>query len=281
MGALITTGALQLFPTLVWTALGAVAGDTISFSRQPLSSAAARSLAVETLSRPGKPRGRFLLDHGGKSVFMARFVGPVRPIVPAIAGMMDMDIGRFLLVDVIASVLWAPAFILPGMAFGASLGLAAEVAGRLVVLLVVVGGLAWGSVWLIVHLMRVLQPHASAAVEKILSWSRKHPRIRPLAGSLLDPDHPEARGLAILLRLLFVAFWALLLITRQSLHGRSSGDLDDYIFHFLQNLRTPGADQIMVFFSVSANRCCWRWCWRREACGCSGRVIARPPYTGW
>jgi undecaprenyl-diphosphatase len=131
----------------------------------------------------------FFCRHGGKSVFMARFVGPVRPIIPAIAGMMDMSIGRFLLVDVIASVLWAPTYILPGMAFGASLGLAAEVAGRLVVLLIVLVGITWLSFALIRGVWRVLQPQASTAVESALSWSRKHPLIRPLAGSLLDPDH--------------------------------------------------------------------------------------------
>jgi undecaprenyl-diphosphatase len=251
VGALIATGALQLFPTLTWTALGAVVGDTISFLIGKHYHQQLR--VVWPLKRYPALINRgvdFFCRHGGKSVFMARFVGPVRPIVPAIAGMMDMNLARFLLVDVIASVLWAPAFILPGMAFGASLGLAAEVAGRLVVLLVVVVGITWLSFATIRGIWRLLQPHASAAVERALGWSRKHPRIRPLAGSLLDPDHPEARGLAILLGLLFVAFWALLLITRQSLHGRFMGDLDNFVFHFLQNLRTPGADQVMTFVSL-------------------------------
>ena len=251
MGALITTGALQLFPTMAWTALGAVVGDTISFLIGQHYHQRLR--VIWPLKRYPDLVNRgvdFFCRHGGKSVFMARFVGPVRPVVPAIAGMMDMNLGRFLIVDLIASALWAPAFILPGMAFGASLGLAAEVAGRLVVLLVVLVGITWLSFALIRGIWRLLQPHASAAMENVLDWSRKHPRIRPLAGSLLDPDHPEARGLAILLGLLFLAFWALLLITRQSLHGRFMGDLDNYIFHFLQNLRTQGADQVMTFISL-------------------------------
>jgi undecaprenyl-diphosphatase len=111
-------------------------------------------------------------------------------------------------------------------------------------------GITWLSFALIRGSWRLLQPHASAALENVLGWSRKHPRIRPLAGSLLDPDHPEARGLAMLLGLFFLAFWALLLITRQSLHGRFMGDLDNYIFHFLHNLRTQGADQAMTFVSL-------------------------------
>jgi undecaprenyl-diphosphatase len=189
----------------------------------------------------------FFYRHGGKSIFMARFVGPVRPILPAIAGMMDMRRSRFLLVDFIASVLWAPAYILPGMVFGASLGLAAEVAGRLVVLLVVLVGISWFGVMLIRGIGKLVQPHAAAALERLLHWSRRHPRIGPLAGSLLDPDHPEARGLTILSGLLFLTLWLLLLILRQVLHGDFMGDLDNYLFHFLQNLRTPWADHLMVF----------------------------------
>jgi membrane protein DedA with SNARE-associated domain/membrane-associated phospholipid phosphatase len=251
IGALIATGTLQLIPAMAWTSAGAVVGDTVSFLIG--SHYHQRLRVLWPLNRYPALVNRgidFFCRHGGKSVFMARFVGPVRPIVPAIAGMMDMNIARFLLVDIIASVLWAPAFILPGMAFGASLGLAAEVAGRLVVLLVVLVSITWLSFALIRGIWRLLQPQASAAMESILGWSRKHPLIRPLAGSLLDPDHPEARGLAILMGLLFLAFWALLLITRQSLHGRFMGDLDNFIFHFLQNLRTPGADQAMTFVSL-------------------------------
>ena len=251
IGALVATGSLPLIPTMAWTSAGAIVGDTVSFLIGRHYHQRLRVLWPLNRYPALVNRGiDFFCRHGGKSVFMARFVGPVRPIVPAIAGMMDMNIVRFLLVDIIACLLWAPAFILPGMAFGASLGLAAEVAGRLVVLLVVLVGITWLSFVLIRGIWRLLQPHASAAMENILGWSRKHPLIRPLAGSLLDPDHPEARGLAILMGLLFLAFWALLLITRQSLHGRFMGDLDNFIFHFLQHLRTPGADQVMTFVSL-------------------------------
>ncbi|MDH3871720.1 MAG: LssY C-terminal domain-containing protein [Gammaproteobacteria bacterium] len=247
VGALIATGALELLPVLAWAAAGALAGDTISFL---LGRHYHQRLRVMwPLKRYPRLVNRgidFFYRHGGKSIFMARFVGPVRPILPAIAGMMDMRRSRFLLVDSIASALWAPAYILPGMVFGASLGLAAEVAGRLVVLLLVLLGIAWLGVMLIRGIGRLVQPHAAAGLERILHWSRSHPHIGPLAGSLLDPDHPEARGLTILSGLSFITLWLMLLILRQVLHGDFMGDLDNYLFHFLQNLRTPWADQIMV-----------------------------------
>jgi undecaprenyl-diphosphatase len=247
VGALIATGALELLPVLAWAAAGALAGDSISFL---LGRHYHQRLRVMwPLKRYPRLVNRgidFFYRHGGKSIFMARFVGPVRPILPAIAGMMDMRRSRFLLVDSIASALWAPAYILPGMVFGASLGLAAEVAGRLVVLLLVLLGITWLGVMLIRGIGRLVQPHATTGLERILHWSRSHPHIGPLAGSLLDPDHPEARGLTILSGLSFITLWLMLLISRQVLHGDFMGDLDNYLFHFLQNLRTPWADQLMV-----------------------------------
>ncbi|MGB5472508.1 MAG: DedA family protein, partial [Gammaproteobacteria bacterium] len=158
-GALVATGALPLYPILLWTTLGAALGDIISFL---LGRHYHQRLRVVWPFRRYPVlvnRGvDFFVGHGGKGIFMARFIGPLRPIVPAIAGMMSMSTARFLAIDSLACVLWAPVYILPGIVFGASLGLAAEVAGRLVVLLVVIAGLAWGGVWLIGSLIRLLQP---------------------------------------------------------------------------------------------------------------------------
>jgi undecaprenyl-diphosphatase len=267
-GALIATGALPLYPILFWTTLGAVLGDVISFL---LGRHYHQRLRVVWPFRRYPVlvnRGvNFFVDHGGKGIFMARFIGPLRPVVPAIAGMMSMPTARFLVIDSLACLLWAPVYILPGIVFGASLGLAAEVAGRLAVLLVVIAGLAWISVWLIGSLIRLLQPHAATALERVLMWSHNHPRIRPLAGSLLDPDHPEARGLAILSVLFFIMLWMLLLISRQVLHGHGLEGIDAYVFHGLSQLRTPWADTIMIFFTrlgdstvlalVIAGSCLW------------------------
>jgi len=255
VGALMATGTLPIRSIMIWTVIGAIVGDVLSFLlglhyHQQLR-------VVWPFRRYPRMINRgvdFFVRHGGKSVFMARFIGPLRPIVPAIAGMMNMPTHRFLLVDIIACALWAPVYILPGMVFGASLGLAAEVAGRLVVLLVVVTAIVWLGIWIIGILIRLLQPHASVALEKTLNWSREHPLIRPLAGSLLDPGHPEARGLAVLSVLLFVTLWLSLLITGQAIHGHALSGADSYLFHSLQNLRTPWADSVTVFLTQLGNQ---------------------------
>ena len=254
-GALMATGTLPIVPIMLSTIAGAIVGDFISFLLGQYYHQRLRVIWPFRRYPVLVNRGvDFFVRNGGKSVFMARFIGPLRPIVPAIAGMMNMSTARFLVIDIIASILWAPVYILPGMVFGASLGLAAEVAGRLVVLLVVIAGIAWLGVWITSTLIRLLQPPLASALEKLLEYSRYHPRVKPLAGSLLDSDHPEARGLAILSVLFFITLWLLLLISRQVLHGHWLDGIDAYIFHSLENLRTPWADQVMVFITQFGNQ---------------------------
>ena len=254
-GALMATGTLPIMPIMLSASAGAIIGDFISFLVGHHYQQRLRIIwPFRHYPRLVNRGVDFFVRHGGKSVFMARFIGPIRPIVPAIAGMMTMSVTRFLAVDLVASLLWAPVYLLPGMVFGASLGLAAEVAGRLVVLLVVIAGIAWLGFWLVSTLIRILQPHMTSGLEKLLDYSRAHPLIKPLAGSLLDRDHPEARGLAILSVLFFITLWVLLLISRQVLYGHWFDGIDSYIFHSLEDLRTPWIYKASVFITQFGNQ---------------------------
>ena len=254
-GALMATGTLPIMPIMLSASAGAIVGDFISFLVGHHYQQRLRVIWPFVRYPRLVNRGvNFFVQHGGKSVFMARFIGPIRPIVPAIAGMMNMTTARFLVVDLVASLLWAPVYLLPGMVFGASLGLAAEVAGRLVVLLVVMAGIAWLGFWLVSTLIRILQPHTASGLVKLLDYSRNHPLIKPLAGSLLDRDHPEARGLAILSVLFFITLWILLLISRQVLHGHWFDGIDSYIFHSLEDLRIPWVYRASVFITQFGNQ---------------------------
>jgi membrane protein DedA with SNARE-associated domain len=91
---------------------------------------------------------RFFAKHGGKSVFIGRFFGPMRAVIPLAAGVMRMPRGRFWFANVTSAIVWAPMLLFVGDAVG-------DVGDRLVgsantVLLVVAGltlfGIA-GVVW--------------------------------------------------------------------------------------------------------------------------------------
>jgi undecaprenyl-diphosphatase len=66
----------------------------------------------------------FFYRHGGKSVLFGRFVGPVRPVIPVVAGMLGMGPAHFAVLNVLSAIGWALVYILPGVFFGTSLAMA-------------------------------------------------------------------------------------------------------------------------------------------------------------
>ncbi len=247
IGAMIAAGSMELAPTLVLAAIGAVIGDGTSYFIGRYYHQHLRVMWPFRNYPQMISRGMdFFHQHGGKSIVLARFVGPVRPLLPAVAGMLNMPARRFFLVNILSAILWAPAYILPGVLFGASLGLAAEIAGRLAVLLIILLALLWFSWWLMRRLSRSLQPRAQAIQQGVLDWSRKHRHIEPLAAALLDPAHPEARGMTVLTGLLVLASWAVLTIPTHLTTDTLMGNLDLYLYHWLQSLRSPPGDQLMI-----------------------------------
>lgn len=140
IGGMMGAGILPLWETLLWAILGAIAGDGISYwlgyhYHERLRDIWPFKQFPQLLSR-GEV---FFKHHGGKSIVFGRFVGPVRPMIPVIAGMMDMSPKRFLFFNILSAIVWAPLYSLPGILIGASLGsLSPEVArraGLLVILL--------------------------------------------------------------------------------------------------------------------------------------------------
>ncbi len=244
-GALIASGALDFWPVFFWAVAGAVTGDGLSYWLGHHYQDQLRGVWPFARYPATLERGvAFFEKYGGKSVAIGRFFGPVRAIIPLVAGMMGMSPGRFLIANLSSALLWAPAYLLPGIVFGASLKLASEVAFRLVALMVLVLVLTWG-VFMLAHLtFRLIQPHATYLVQRIFDWGQLHRGFRGISTALADPDHPEAKGLTKLATLLILAAAFFALLTGLMIDGETR--LDRWVFSALQSLRTPWGDRVMV-----------------------------------
>jgi len=248
VGALVGKGMLDLWPTLAWAAAGAVAGDGLSywlgyryrdglrefwpFSRHP------------SLLQNGE---EFVRRHGGKSVLLGRFVGPVRPVVPLVAGMLGMSPIRFYLANVLSALAWAPAHILPGVVFGAVFSLAAAVSMRLALLMAVLVALLWSvvagtriaAIW--------LKPRLKTGLARLSDWRVVPGRpVRNLAVSLFDPARPEAGALTLFAGVLIGASWALMAVLEDIFTHDALVRVDSSVFHLLQGLRTPAGSAVMI-----------------------------------
>lgn len=114
-------GSLEMAPwaCLAAAALGAFAGDSSSFFLGRHAQGPLRRRWPLRQHPQWLERGEaFLARHGKVSIILGRFLGPIRPVLPFTAGALQMPPSRFLWVDGLSSLLWAPAYILPGYLAG-------------------------------------------------------------------------------------------------------------------------------------------------------------------
>ena len=249
-GALIAAGELAFWPTAAVAIAGAILGDGFSYwigyrYRERLRQ-------CWPFNRHPQPLERgiaFFRRFGGKSVAFGRFVGPGRATIPLVAGLMQMPRGRFAVANVGSAIAWGPAYLAPGIVFGASLKLAAEATTRLAILILVLIGLLWLAAWSARRLFLLLSPHASGALRPLLHWANLHPMLGRIAQALADPEHPDAATLAALALALIAATAVLGVSISAGLVGPQDWTLNQAALDLGQSLHTPLADQVMVTLS--------------------------------
>lgn len=121
IAALAGSGALSLSETLLLGLLGGLLGDGISYYL-------GRHFHQNIRRLPGLRHHPEWMDgaeayfqkYGIVSLLVGRFIGPLRPMLPMVAGMCDMPFPRFAAVSVLAATGWSIAYLLPGWAAGAA-----------------------------------------------------------------------------------------------------------------------------------------------------------------
>ncbi len=274
VGTLIGLGHINGPYALAAAALGAVCGDGLSYwighrfgpglrTRWPFSRYPALLDRGERLFR----------RQGISAILIARFVGPVRPFVPAIAGMLGMPAKRYLPMSALAGVLWAGSFLAPGWLFGASYDAVAAVADRLLLLalaLLALLALVWA---LVVYASRWFVGHADALLVRTLRFARRHPRFAGWIEGLVDPQRPESASLLLLAVVLFVIAWAWGGLSALLVANGGPLLLDLEVHALMHRLRYPLAEAPLgwllalgdprVLLPAAAAGMAWLW-WRRR-----------------
>ena len=254
MGALIAAGAIGFVPVVIAAVLGAIVGDGLSFwlghyLKDDIRRYWPFSRYPETLNFGV----RFFDKYGSLSIIFGRFVGPVRPVIPVVAGMMAMPPARFTVANVVSALLWAPAYLLPGILVGASVKLAAETTIRLAIVLVGLLGAIWLSAWLVGWAFRLIGPRASAWVQALLRWGELHPKAGEVARALADPDHPDARALTALAGVLTLGVALFGLATGVTVLGAGNLWVNRAALDLARSLSSPLGDQLMLALSRLAD----------------------------
>jgi len=115
VGGLIAASELGFWPMWVAAVLGAIGGDWLAF----WLAYHFKDRVLQTWPLAGHPdlvaRGAaFFKKWGMLAVFVGRFFGPLRAVVPLIAGLNAMPWLNFQIANAASAALWAAGLLLPG-----------------------------------------------------------------------------------------------------------------------------------------------------------------------
>lgn len=127
IAVLAGSGVLSLGETLLLGFIGGLIGDLLSYTLGRRYHQGIRSLRG-LRDHPDwlVQAEHYFQRYGVASLLVGRFIGPLRPMLPMTAGMLDMPFGRFLLVSLCAAAGWSMAYLLPGWSAGAAIRLPLE-----------------------------------------------------------------------------------------------------------------------------------------------------------
>ncbi|WP_145190474.1 MULTISPECIES: bifunctional DedA family/phosphatase PAP2 family protein [unclassified Pseudomonas] len=124
VAVLAGSGTFSLGETLLLGFLGGLLGDALSYTIGKRFHQGIRRLPLlrdhpEWIGRAEM----YFKRYGIASLLVGRFIGPLRPMLPMVAGMFDMPLPRFIAVSLLAAAGWSVAYLLPGWATGAAMRL--------------------------------------------------------------------------------------------------------------------------------------------------------------
>ncbi len=152
MGTLIGTGKMDFWLACGVGFIAALIGDVFSYW---LGFRYRRKLHQLKLIRQHRRlllQARHVLRHHGPiGIFVGRFLGPTRPVLPMVAGMLSMSPQRFMPACILACLLWSPMYFLPGILAGAAYGLGETNAVHFPTLLMIAAALCVTAIWMILR----------------------------------------------------------------------------------------------------------------------------------
>lgn len=112
-------GALNPWAMFILLTIAAIIGDTVNYWIGHRVGARAYTGEVKWIKKEYMERTHvFFEKHGGKTIFLARFVPIIRTFAPFVAGVSHMSYDFFWRWNVIGGIVWVATFTLLGYFFG-------------------------------------------------------------------------------------------------------------------------------------------------------------------
>lgn len=117
-GFLASQGYLKVWDVVIFAMIGGIIGDFFSYSMGRFGGAWIKNNKIinQNILKQGE---KFFARYGNKSVFWGRFFGPLRAIIPFVAGISKMKQRPFILWNLLSAVCWSILNVFAGYFSGA------------------------------------------------------------------------------------------------------------------------------------------------------------------
>ena len=201
----------------------------------------------------------FFERHGGKTVFVARFIALLRSWAAALAGASKMPYGWFSLYNALGGVVWATIFGLLGYAFGRNLPLLqhyaaqASLAAALLVVLVVL--LVFAARWFLAHREQLTGGLSElwlrvANHPRFAEFRQRHTKLWTFVAARFARGEYLGLHLTAGLIVSIAALWLFGGVTEDVIHHDPLTELDVDIVTWFRAHATPALDHIGVAVSL-------------------------------
>jgi len=226
-------------------AVGAIAGDSVGYEiGRRFGPALQRSRLGRKVGAERWQRAEDYLDaKGGRAIFVGRFVGVLRALVPAVAGATRMPYRQFLAWNALGAAIWTPGMVLIGYAAGSSYRRVERYAGPAG--LVLLGAAA--AITAVVLAARWIARHPEQ-VRRATTRQLERPRVASLAnryrsqlafvGDRFRPGNALGLALSIQLAVLAGAGWAFGSLVQDVVGGDDAFRMDLPVVRYLAGHRT-------------------------------------------
>lgn len=252
LGILAGSGIMRIDLTMFCAIAGAFIGDSLSYLIGFLCSD--KIAGWWPFSRHPKWLNygkNYFQTHGGKSIIIGRFFGPLRSMIPVIAGMMHMEKMHFIIANFISALIWSITYVVPGIIIGAvSSELSPEQATRFFLLILA----SLISIWLLSMLIKALWIRWHKIWDKIsltiwnygLQFSPTRAILSPLHSNNPAKNIQSFHLISIILLTICVGVFCLI----APKHILLINQLNQNIYLFIQSLRTTDIDKLAVYIRL-------------------------------
>jgi len=116
-GTFAALGSLNIVGLVLMLMVAAILGDTVNYSIGHYLGE--RAYKVKWIKKEYLDKTHaFFEKHGGKAIFLARFVPIVRTFAPFVAGIGKMSYGYFITYNFVGGIVWVALFTFAGFYFG-------------------------------------------------------------------------------------------------------------------------------------------------------------------